>query len=170
MAQTEANFTADRGRLRGIKNISPSHDEDRFLTCDSSLDQPCDSSLDQHKTPAATGKAFEYPRRPNSRVLSDTIPFLFIGRNSRGLWVVREAEGRTGGIFLFKKSALHFAARASAPIGYGTMLLHQRLELDVDNRGNPVVAWLDRTLGGVAGLIPAFFRQFLSGKKTSLSA
>jgi hypothetical protein len=157
MSRTEANFTADRGRLRGIKNISPSHDEDRFLTCD--------SSLDQHKTPAATGKAFEYPRRPNSRVLSDTIPFLFIGRNSRGLWVVREAEGRTGGIFLFKKSALHFAARASAPIGYGTMLLHQRLELDVGNRGNPVVAWLDRTLGRVAELIPAFFRQFQSGKK-----
>jgi hypothetical protein len=70
-----------------------------------------------------------------------------------GLWVVREADGRTGGIFLFKRSALHFAARASAPIGYATVLPNRRLELDVENRGNPVVAWLDRALLGIAKLI-----------------
>jgi hypothetical protein len=81
------------------------------------------------------------------------MPFLFIGRNSRGLWVVREADGRTGGIFLFRKSALHFAARASAPMGYATMLLDQRLELDVENRGNPLVAWLDWAVRRIAELI-----------------
>jgi hypothetical protein len=129
----------------GVKSNSPSHDEDRVITCG--------SRLDQRKAPAATDKATKYPRRPDSRVLSDAMPFLFIGRNSRGLWVVREADRRTGGIFLFKRSALHVAARASAPIGYATVLPNRRLELDVENRGNPVVAWLDRALLGIAKLI-----------------
>jgi hypothetical protein len=89
-------------------------------------------------------------RQPASRVLSDKIPRLLIGRNSRGFWVVREAEGRTGGIFIFRRSALHFATRAGAPMGYTTMLLGRPLELDVENRGNPAAAWLDRALRSIA--------------------
>ena len=89
-------------------------------------------------------------------MLSETIPFFFIGRNHRRLWIVREAEGRTGGIFFSKKSALRFAAQASAPIGCATMLLGERIELDVENRGNPLAAWLDKALRYVAELIPAY--------------
>jgi hypothetical protein len=102
------------------------------------------------------GLVAEFPRRPDCTVLSETIPFFFIGRNKRGLWIVREAEGRTGGIFIFKKSALRFAARASAPIGSATMLLAERFELDIENRGNPLAAWLDKALRRLAGLIPAY--------------
>jgi hypothetical protein len=110
----------------------------------------------KHSDPAATGRVVEFPNRPDSAVLSETIPFFFIGRNHRGLWIVREAEGRTGGIFFFKRSALRFAQRASAPIGYATMALGERFELDVENRGNPLAAWLDAALRGAARLIPAY--------------
>jgi hypothetical protein len=115
-----------------------------------------DSDLKRRNTPAATGTVAKFPRRPDSGVLSDTIPFFFIGRNKRGLWIVREAEGRTGGIFLFKRSALRFAARASAPIGYATMQLTERFELDVENHGNPLASWLDRALRNVSQLIPPY--------------
>jgi hypothetical protein len=92
------------------------------------------------------GARTKFPRRPDSGVLSETIPLFFIGRNKRGLWMAREAEGRTGGIFLFRRSAQGFAKRNSAPIGCATMFLAERFELDVENQGNPVVAWLDVAL------------------------
>lgn len=94
---------------------------------------------------AARGLA-EFPRRPDPRVLSESIPLFFIGRNKHGLWVAREAEGRTGGIFLFKRSALRFAAKNSAPAGCATMLLSERFELDVENRGNPLIVWFNTAM------------------------
>jgi hypothetical protein len=119
-------------------------------------DQVDNRTRKHRESPAAAGRVVEFPHRPDSAVLSETIPFFFIGRNHRGLWIVREAEGRTGGIFLFKRSALRFARRASAPIGYATMALGERFELDVENRGNPLAAWLDAVLRGAAQLIPAY--------------
>jgi hypothetical protein len=115
-----------------------------------------DGSRDYWKRPSTAGTIAEFPRRPDPTVLSETIPFFFIGRNKRGLWIVREAEGRTGGIFLLKRSALRFAARASAPIGYATMLLDECFELDVENRGDLVAAWLDKALRMVTELIPDY--------------
>ena len=101
-------------------------------------------------------------RLPNFRAgripacCSETIPLFFIGRNGRGLWVARDAAGRTGGIFLFKRSAVRFAHRNSAPTGCATMVLAERFELDVANRGNPLVAWLSAALRGAAALIPPY--------------
>jgi hypothetical protein len=46
------------------------------------------------------GMTAKFPRRPDSGVLSESIPLFFIARNRAGLWVAREAKGRTGGIFL----------------------------------------------------------------------
>jgi hypothetical protein len=109
--------------------------------------------FDRHQAPAAVAK---FPRRPDTGVLSESIPLFFIGRNSRGLWIVREAEGRTGGIFLFKQSALRFAKKNSAPIGCATISLAERFELDVDNQGNRFVAWLDAALRRAARIIPAY--------------
>jgi hypothetical protein len=153
MAQTVPLPGVDPPLLRGIclvvKGKRPSPDE----------------SLDQRMAAAATGMVAEFPRRPDSKVLSDTIPFFFIGRNQRGLWIVREAEGRTGGIFVFKRSALRFAARASAPIGYATMLLAERFELDVENRGNPLAVWFDKALRGIAGFIPTYPPPIPIGRK-----
>jgi hypothetical protein len=102
------------------------------------------------------GTVTEFPRRPDRDVLSETIPLFFIGRNGRGLWIAREAEGRTGGLFLFKQSAVRFAERRSAPIGCATMFLTHRMELDIENHGSPVAAWLDAALRWVVALIPAY--------------
>jgi hypothetical protein len=109
---------------------------------------------DQQPRLAAT--VTEFPRRPGPGALSETIPLFFIGRNGRGLWIAREAERRTGGIFIFRQSAMRFAERNSVPAGCATMLLSDRFELDVENRGNPVAAWLDASLRWAVALIPAY--------------
>ncbi len=49
-------------------------------------------------------------------VVSASIPAFFIGRNKAGLWVAREANGRIGGVFLFKSSAVDFANHQSEPV------------------------------------------------------
>jgi hypothetical protein len=96
----------------------------------------------------------QFPRRPNFRVLSKSIPLFFIARNKNGLWVARDAEGRSGGIFLFKRSALRFAEKNSAPAGCATMVLAQRIELDIKNRGHALVMWLNSLLRRAGSLIP----------------
>jgi len=96
----------------------------------------------------------QFPQRPNPRVVSESIPLFFIARNGIGLWIAREAEGRTGGIFLFQRSAARFARKNGGPTGCATMLLARRLELDVDNRGPVLTAWLEKLLRRLAGFIP----------------
>ena len=148
MTRTGAHPGADRPLLRGICLVVKG---DRLANAP--IRTP---NLDRHLAPTATETVAEFPRRPDYTVLSETIPFFFIGRNKRGLWIVREAEGRTGGLFFFKRSALRFAARASAPVGCATMLLTERFELDVENRGNPLAAWLDKAMRNLGELIPAY--------------
>jgi hypothetical protein len=116
-------------------------------------------------SPVAPDTAAKFPRRPDARVLSETIPLFFIGRNKNGLWVAREAEGRTGGVFLFKRSAVRFAAKTSAPAGCATMFLAQRFELDVENQGNPLVTWLDAIRRGWRRLIPDYPPPMPIGRK-----
>jgi hypothetical protein len=89
-------------------------------------------------------------------VLSDSIALFFIACNRSGLWIAREAEGRTGGIFLFRKSALRFAKKNSGKGGSATMFLSERLELDVPNRGNWFVAWVATLLNLVSRYIPPY--------------
>jgi len=115
--------------------------------------------------PVAAGAAAKFPRRPDSRVLSESIPLFFIGRNKNGFWVAREAEGRTGGIFVFKRSAMGFAKKNGAPVGCATMFLAERLELDVENRGSLLTAWLDAALRIAAGLIPDHPPPITIGRK-----
>jgi hypothetical protein len=73
----------------------------------------------------------------DSSIISDAIPAFFIGRNRAGLWVAREAKGRTGGLFLLKSSALSFARAQSAPKGCATIFPSEKFELDLENEGNP---------------------------------
>ncbi|MBW7972069.1 hypothetical protein [Bradyrhizobium sp. BR 10289] len=72
-------------------------------------------------------------------VVSTAIPAFFIGRNSAGLWVAREANGRVGGLFLFKSSAVDFAHRHSAPARCALVFPTDTIELDVENRGNVLI-------------------------------
>ncbi len=106
--------------------------------------------------PGAISTITKFPRWPESGVYSGSIPLFFIGRNKSGFWVAREAEGRTGGLFLFKRSALRFAEKNCAPVGCATMFLAERFELDVENQGNPLAAWLDAIRRFTAGIIPDY--------------
>src|SRR5579862_5658226 len=96
------------------------------------------------RRPPAVSTTAQLPRRPDSSALSEAIPLFYIGRNKSGLWVVREAAGGSGGLFLFKQSAARFARRQSEPAGCAMMFLAEPFELDVANRG-----------GRVAGLLAA---------------
>ncbi len=115
--------------------------------------------------PAAPDAATKFPRRPDARVLSETIPLFFIGRNKNGLWVAREAEGRTGGVFLLKRSALRFVKKNSVLVGCATMFLAERFELDVENQGNPLVTWLDAVQRAWRRLIPDYPPPIPIGRK-----
>lgn len=79
------------------------------------------------------------PPRPDPGIISEAIPLFFISRNEDGFWVAREADGRIGGVFLRKQAALWFANRSAQPGGCATMFLSKRFELDVENKGNPLV-------------------------------
>jgi hypothetical protein len=72
-------------------------------------------------------------------VVSEGIPAFFIGRNKEGFWVARDAKGRIGGIFLLENSALSFARENSRPAGCATIFPSERFELDLENRGNPLI-------------------------------
>jgi len=96
-------------------------------------------------------------RRPESRpaaalkpldpeILSAAIPAFFIGRNSAGVWVAREANGRIGGLFLFRSSAVDFANRQSAPARCALVFPTETIELDIENRGNPLMMLAERAM------------------------
>jgi hypothetical protein len=88
----------------------------------------------------------QLPQRPDHTVLSDAIPLFFIGRNRSGFWVARESEGCSGGLFLFRKSAVQFARKKSSPGGCATMLVEHAIELDVPNQGNWVIGSIATTI------------------------
>ena len=88
------------------------------------------------RRPLTASTTTQLPRRPDSSALSEAIPLFYIGRNTCGLWVVREAAGGSGGLFLFKQSAARFARRQSEPAGCAMMFLAEPFELDVENQGS----------------------------------
>jgi hypothetical protein len=133
MTGPAGHFDAARPLLRGICLVVKGN-EPRF------------NQREARPSAAGAGAGAKFPRRPDSRVLSESIPLFFIGRNKNGLWVSREAEGRAGGIFLLKRSALRFAGKNSEPGGCATMFLDEPFELDVENRGSPLIAWLDAVM------------------------
>ena len=90
--------------------------------------------------PPATVTAPFQPLDP--AIVNDSIPAFFIGRNSQGFWVARDAHGRIGGIFLLESSATAFAKHNSRPAGCATIYPSARFELDLENRGNPLVPYL----------------------------
>jgi hypothetical protein len=94
------------------------------------------------RQPVVPTAATRLPQRPNPSILSEVIPLFFIGRNKDGFWVAREADGRIGGIFLCKHSALRFANKNTQPWACATMFVSERFELDIENNGNPLVAYL----------------------------
>ncbi len=111
----------------------------------------------------------KFPERPSPNVLSTSIPLFFIGRNRRGLWVAREAEGRAAGLFLLKRSAIRFAWNKGRRAGCATMFLNEPFELDLTNEGGPAVAHLaaaiefvGRRAPGIVALIASPFAKWCS--------
>lgn len=78
------------------------------------------------------------PAALDAGIVSEAIPAFFIGRNKDGFWVARDAKGRIGGIFLLEASAVSFARTQSGPGGCATIYPNERLELDLENSGNPL--------------------------------
>jgi hypothetical protein len=95
-------------------------------------------TLPAGKSPMVTAE-FQ-PLEPG--IVSEEIPAFFIGRNKEGFWIARDARGRIGGIFLLQNSAVSFAKRNSHSAGCATIFPSERLELDLENQGNPFVAQL----------------------------
>ena len=108
------------------------------------------------KPAVPVGMTAKFPCRSDSGVLSESIPLFFIARNRAGLWVAREAEGHTGGIFLFKRSAVRFVKKSSGPRGCATMFRAEHFELDVENRGNQLIGWIGAVLNVIARYIPEY--------------
>jgi hypothetical protein len=102
----------------------------------------------------------EFPKRPDLTALSETIPLFYIGQNNRGFWVAREADGRCGGVFLLRRSALRFAQQKSAHAGCATMFLDEPRELDVVNEGNRIVEPLTAVIDLVRHRAPTFIASF----------
>ncbi len=107
-----------------------------------------------HRPFAGSTTATQLPRRPDASALSEAIPLFYIGRNKYGVWVVRAAEGPSGGLFLFKQSAARFARRQSEPDGCAMMFLTEPFELDVDNQGSRFAGLLAAASKVVAGRAP----------------
>jgi hypothetical protein len=101
-----------------------------------------------------SASATQLPRRPDASALSEAIPLFYIGCNKSGLWVVREAAGGSGGLFLFKQSAARFARRQSEPAGCAMMFLAEPFELDVDNQGSRFAGLLTAASSIVARRAP----------------
>jgi hypothetical protein len=109
----------------------------------------------RHPLPATMGQPTKFqPLDPD--IVSASIPAFFIGRNRAGFWVAREANGRMGGIFLFKSSAVRFAHVQSAPAKCALIFPSETFELDIENRGNPLITqvarWTDRARRRLAQL------------------
>jgi hypothetical protein len=99
--------------------------------------------------------SMKFPRRPDAGVLSTSIPLFYVGQSRHGFWIVREAEGRSGGIFLCKRSALRFTRKQSEPAAFATMFLAGSFELDTENQGSRVVAALAAAIDIAAHRAPA---------------
>lgn len=69
----------------------------------------------------------------------------FIGRNKRGHWVARDADGKSGGLFWRRQAAIRFAGRSAWPARCATIFPAETIELDLENQGNPLLAHIDVT-------------------------
>jgi hypothetical protein len=98
----------------------------------------------------------KFPKRPDLTVLSESIPLFYIAQNNHRFWVAREANGRCGGVFLLRRSAVRFAQRNSAPAGCAIMFLDAPLELDVTNASSIIVEPLTEIIDFARRRAPTF--------------
>jgi hypothetical protein len=107
-------------------------------------------------TSIRSGATIKLPRRPDDTVLSESIPLFYVGQDNHGFWVAREAQGRSGGLFLFQRSAVRFARNKSSSAGCAMMIVAEPLELDLENQGSRFVESLAAAVNVIARRAPAF--------------
>jgi hypothetical protein len=100
------------------------------------------------------GSVVNFPSRSELDFLNETIPLFYMGQNRDGFWVVRDADGRSGGVFFFKSSAVRFARTKTAPAGCALMFLNAPFELDRNNEGSQVVEILTAAIGVARRRVP----------------
>lgn len=102
------------------------------------MDKAHDTFKSPFRSRRETGQALvaDAFRRPDASILNLAIPLFFIGQNRHGLWVARNADASSGGLFLLKSSAMRFAHRARFPFTPAISMRASRFELDVPNSGN----------------------------------
>jgi hypothetical protein len=98
----------------------------------------------------------KFPSRSELDFLNETIPLFYIGQNRDGFWVARDTDGRSGGVFFFKASAVRFARTKTAPGGCALMFLNAPFELDRDNEGSQVVVILTAAIAVARRRVPTF--------------
>ena len=124
-----------------------------------------------------------FPHRPDASIINESIPLFYIGQNKKGRWVVREADGRSGGLFLFKQWAVRFARRQSEPAGCAIMFLAEPIELDIDSQGRcatllplaksssePTSPSLSETVIGVWRKLAAFISYNIDAQRRNRAA
>lgn len=62
---------------------------------------------------------------------SPTAPAVFVGKNRRGYWVVREQNGVFGGIFVNRAQAFKYALRANGQHPEAIVEVLREIELDI---------------------------------------
>jgi len=107
-------------------------------------------------TSIRSGATIKWPRRPDDTILSESIPLFYVGQDKHGFWVVREAQGGSGGLFLFQRSAVRFARNKSSSAGCAMMIVAEPLEFDLENQGNRLVESLTAAVDVVARRAPPF--------------
>lgn len=125
------------------------------------------------RRPLAASATTQLPRRPDASAFSEAIPLFYIGRNKSGFWVVREAAGGSGGLFLFKQSAARFARRQSDPAGCAMMFLAEPFELDVENQGGRfagLFAASYKTMARLIGPVIAEWRKLIAEVSEAFSS
>ena len=100
------------------------------------------------------GSVVKFPSRSELAFLNETIPLFYIGRNRDGFWVARNGDGRSGGVFFFKASAVRFARTKIAPAGCALMFLNAPFELDCNNEGSQAVEILSATIALARRRVP----------------
>jgi hypothetical protein len=92
----------------------------------------------------------------DTSIVSEALAAFLVGRNKYGFWVARDPRGQFGAIFLLKHSALSFARRHSRPAGCATIFPSETFELDLANKGNPLLPYLG-SLMQLATMIKQFY-------------
>jgi hypothetical protein len=100
------------------------------------------------------GSVVKFPPRSELAFLNETIPLFYIGQNRDGFWVARDADGRSGGVFCFKASAVRFARTKPAPAGCALMFMNEPFELDCTNEGGQVVEILTAAIAVARRRVP----------------